>query len=209
MADPAKFDERNRKATQTIKLRVDEMQSYTDRICSQLNMSAAARAAAEKVYRKIICGKKMLFFPRHSEEERRFLRMMIRLALATDPNLVSQAEEVAKYYSTNYAYEWINSEITATVREEAKAMILSVGDSSYGETGAAAAFAFVRCHHETLKHANVGDYGQTYALASRLQSAGEFNNKADDLRRALGLDKLRARRDNILGRQEGQAAQGA
>ncbi len=201
-AKPAKFDEKNRLAMQTIKLRVDEMQSYTDRICNQLNMNAAARTAAERVYTKFVCGKQWLVFTRHAEDERRFLRMMIRLALATDPNLVPRAEDIARYYSANYGYEWINSEITATVREEAKAMILSVGDSSYGETGTGAALAFARCHYKSLKHDNVGDFGQTYALAARLQSNGDFNNKHDEQRRELGLDKLRNRRDAILGREE-------
>lgn len=203
MPAPAKFDENNRKAMQTIKLRIDEMQSYTDRICNQLSMTAAARTAAERVYKSIICGKQLLLFRRHSDEERKFLRMMVRLALATDQHLVARAEDVANYYSANYAYEWVQSEITATVREEAKAIILSVGDSSYGEAGTAAALAFARCHYQTYKHDNVGDFGLTYALAARLQSGGDFQNRHDDLRKDLGLDKLRRRRDNVLGREDG------
>lgn len=207
MAKPAKFDERNRRAMQTIKLRMDEMQSYTDRICNQLKMSAAARTAAERVYKQFICGKQWLFFRRHSDEERHFLRMMIRLALAIDPSLVSKADEVARYYSVNYGFEWANSEITATVREEARAMILSVGDSSYGETGTATALAYVRCHYKTLKHDNVGDFGQTYALAARVQAAGDLSNRHDEWRKAIGVDKLRARREAVLGSEQASQAE--
>lgn len=207
MSQPAKFDEKNRKAMQTIKLRMDEMQSYTDRICNQLNMSAAARTAAERVYKQFVCGKRFLFFPRHSDEERRFLRMMIRLALAIDPSLVAKADEVARYYSANYGFEWANSEITATVREEARAMVLSVGESSYGETGTAVALAYVRCHYQTLKHDNVGDFGQTYALAARVQAGGEFNNRHDDWRKELGVDKLRVRREAVLGSEQPSQAE--
>jgi hypothetical protein len=199
MAAPSKFDEKTRRAVQAIKQRMDEMMSYTDRVCNQLNMSAAARLAAEKVYKSYICGKKLFLFPRHNEDERFFLRLMIRLALAIDPNLVNRAEEVAKYYSSNYGFEWINSEITAGVRDEARAIILSVGDSSFGETGIANAFAYARCHYRSLKFNDVGDYGKTYALAASLQAHGDFNNKNDEMRRALGIDKLRARREAILG----------
>lgn len=205
MAKKTGQDERDRSAIQTIKQRVDEMQSLTDRLCSQLNMSAAARSVADKVYRKVICGKKLLFFPRHSDEQRRFLRLMLRLAFATDPELLKNAEAVANYYSRNYAFEWVQSEITAAARDEARAMILSVGESSFGETGTAAALAYVRCHHRTLKHTAVGDFGKTYALASRYASAGDFNNRHDELRRSLGLDKLRGKRDALLEPQE-QAA---
>jgi hypothetical protein len=202
MGKPAPMDEKTRKAVDTIRLRVNEMQSTTDRLCSQLNMTAAARAAADKAYKKVICGKKMLVFQRHSDEERAYLRMMLRLALATEQSLASKADEVAKYLGANYGFEWVNSEATATVREEANAMILSVGDSSYGATGTAAAFAYARCHYKGLRFAEVGDYGRTYALASRLQSNGEFNNRHDDWRKALGMDKLATRRDALLGRQE-------
>lgn len=206
MAKPAPMDEKTRKAIDTVRLRVNEMTSNTDRLCSQLNMSAAARAAADKAYKKVICGKKMLFFDRYSAEERVYLRLMLRLALATDANLAAQADEVAKYLGANYGYEWANSEVTETVREEAQAAILSVGDSSYGATGAAAAFAYTRCHYKGLHFAEVGDYGRTYAFASRLQSNGEFNNRHDDWRKALGLDKLVNRRDALLGRKtEGDA----
>jgi len=202
MPPSARFDEKNRRAMQTVKLRMDEMQSYTDRICNQLNMSAAARVAAEKAYTRVIAGKKLLFFRKHTEEQCRFLRMMLRLALATEPELVGHAEDVAKYLSANYGFEWVNTEITATVREEAKAMILSVGDSSYGETGTAAAFAYVRCHSESLKFREVGDYGQTYAVAARLFSGGEFTNNQEEWRKALGMDRLRLKRDNLLGREQ-------
>jgi hypothetical protein len=205
MGKPAKLDEKSRKAIETIRLRVNEMQSTTDRLCSQLNMTAAARASAEKAYKKVICGKKMLFLQKHTDEERTYLRMMLRLALATDPNLVPKADEIAKYLGANYGFEWASSEMTGTVREEANAMILSVGDSSYGATGAAAAFAYARCHYKTLRFLEVGDYGRTYALASRLQSNGEFNNRHDDWRKALGMDKLVTRRDSLLGRQDESA----
>lgn len=201
MAKPAPMDEKTRKAIDTLRLRLNEMQSTTDRLCSQLNMSAAARSAADKAYKKVICGKKMLFFPRHTPEECVYLRMMLRLALATEPNLAAKADEVARYLGANYGYEWVNSEVTETVREEAQATILSVGDSSYGATGTAGAFAYTRCHYKGLKFNDVGDYGRTYALASRLQSNGEFNNRHDDWRKALGLDKLTNRRDTLLGRK--------
>jgi hypothetical protein len=199
MAAPSKFDDKTRRAVQAIKQRMDEMMSYTDRICNQLNMTAAARTTAERVYKSYICGKKLLVLQRHNEDERFFLRLMIRLALAIDPSLVNRAEDVAKYYSSNYGYEWINSEITATVRDEAHATILSVGDSSFGEAGIFNAFAYARCHHRSLKFTEVGDYGKTYALAASLQAHGDFNNKNDELRRELGIDKLRARREAILG----------
>ncbi len=205
MAKKAAYDERDRSAIQSIKQRVDEMQSLTDHLCSQLNMSAAARSVADKVYRKVICGKKMLFFPRHSDEQRRFLRLMLRLAFATEPELLKDAEAVANYYSRNYPFEWVQSEITAAARDEARAMILSVGESSFGETGTAAALAYVRCHHRTVKHTAVGDFGKTYALASRYASAGDFNNRHDELRRSLGLDKLRGKRDAVLERHEQEA----
>lgn len=202
MAKAPKYDEKDRKQLQAIKQRVDEMQALAESLCSRLNMTAAARSTAEKVYRKIICGKQMLFFDRHSEEERRFLRLMLKLAFATEPELLKRAEEVAKYYSRNYGFEWVQSEITAPARDEARAMILSVGESSFGEAGTAAALAYVRCHHKTLKHFAVGDFGKTYGFASRCASAGDFNNKDDERRKALGLDKLRTRREMLLEPQQ-------
>jgi hypothetical protein len=207
MAAPAKLDDKTRRAVQAIKQRMDEMMRYTDQVCNQLNMSASARMAAEKVYKSYICGKKLMILQRHSEDERFFLRLMIRLALAIDSSLVNRAEDVAKYYSSNYGFEWINSEITATVRDEAHATIVSVGDSSFGEAGVFSAFAYTRCHYRSLKFKDVGDYGKTYAFAVSLQSSGDFNNKAEELRRDLGIDKLRARREAILG--PAQAAQEA
>ncbi|MCE5217055.1 hypothetical protein LLH03_08490 [bacterium] len=198
-AAPSMMDEKYRKAVQGLKLNMDEMASYTDRVCNQLNMSAAARTAAERVYKSFVCGKKLLFFQRYGEEKRWFLRLMIRLALATDPNLIPKADQVARYYGANYAFEWVQSDITANAREEARATILSVGDSSYGGTGMAAAYAFARCHYKALKFQALGDYGKTYALGARLEASGDFNLKDDETRRELGLDKLHQRREALLG----------
>jgi hypothetical protein len=195
-----RYDERNARAMQTIRSRIEEMQNYTDRICNQLNMSAAARTAAERAYKKVSCGKTWGLLPRASDEQRIFMRMMLRLALATDPDLIGKADEVAKYLCSNYGYEWLNSDITATAREEAKAMVLSAGESSFGDAGTAGALAYVRCHHKTLKHHDVGDFGKTYAVAARLAGGGELNNRHDATRKALGMDKLRNRRDVLLER---------
>lgn len=197
----AKYDERNVRAMQTIRSRIEEMLNYTDRVCNQLNMSAAARTAAEKAFKKVSCSKICGLFPRASEEQRLFMRMMIRLALATDPALTGKAEEVAKYLCANYGYEWLNSDITATAREEAKAMVLSAGESSFGDSSTSGALAYLRCHHKTFKHQDVGDFGKTYAVAARLAGGSEFNNRHDAQRKALGMDKLRNRRDALLERQ--------
>ena len=198
-APPAKLQKRNRQAMEAIAARLKEMQNYVDRICNQLKMSASARTAAEKVYKSVICGKRWLFFDKHSDEERMFLRMMVRLALATDPSLVPEAEEVAKYYSANYGFEWLQSEMTAPAREEAKAMILSVGESSYGAADTAAALAYARCHYKTLRHDEVGDFGKTYAMAASLTTGSDLVNLHNDWRKELGLDKLRGKREGILG----------
>ena len=130
--------------------------------------------------------------------------MLLRLALATDPDLIGKAEDVARYLGANYGYEWVNSEITATARDEARAMVLSVGESSFGESGTASALAYTRCHYQTLKHQEVGDFGKTYALAARLVSSGDFNNKQDASRKEFGLEKHRSRRDQVLGRTDEQ-----
>ncbi len=171
------------------------MQNYTDRLCGQLRMPEEARQAAEDAYATVVCARRWLLFPRHTDEERVFLRLMLRLALARDPSLAGRAGELADYLGGNYAFEWVNGQLTATVRTEARERIIALGAESGHDPGLAGALAFVWSHHQSLGHSGIADYASCYDLACTLERQGKFEDAYPDWREELGLPDPSAARD--------------
>ena len=130
--------------------------------------------------------------PKHSEEERFFLRQMLLYSLALRPALQAKANEVASYFSNNYPFEWIQSDVSRLAVARARDMILSSAESEFGETPMSGPLGFVYHHHNTLKVRNVSNYGECYALAANLVRQRYFINEDQPWREKLGLHQLHA-----------------
>lgn len=194
----------NSTAALVVMQRLKEQERWTEERCTALGMSREARRAAAAADRWVIRQRIPFVAWRHNEIKRRFLRMFVRLALATDPDLVPKAKEVARYYAANYPFEWIASEITEPAAAEIAETILEAGDSSFGDTSNAPAMAYAQFHHRALGLCNVGKFGDVYAQAASLRHHGEFTNYHDGWRASLGLHTLRPRRDAAMAGQETQ-----
>jgi len=133
--------------------------------------------------------RKYLILPRHTPIELRFLRMMLKLAIATDPGLQPRAVELAKYMSQSYPSEWIASPITHIARAIARDVILREADSTFGEVHLAAQLGFVLFHHEQLGIENVSSYAELYNRTVNLDKGNYFYPTNNDWRLSLGLQR--------------------
>ncbi len=180
-------DLQNRRVSEQLEQAMKRMEEWTAEQARDLRMTQLGRRAAQRAFGKAICRRKWLLLPRHSRIERRFLRMMLTLAIATDSNLQNRAVELARYMSKNYAYEWISNPVTRTARNIAHDVILREADSSFGSTPLAAQLAFVLFHHQGWKITNVSDYTELYSQALNLDKMGFFRDRFSDWRLDLGL----------------------
>ena len=179
----------NERVSQDLERRIGKMEQWTEQQARKLQITAPVRRAAQRAYHKVICGRKYLALPRHSPTQRRFLRMMLTLALATDSSLQAQAKRVAPYLSRNYAFEWCTSPTTAPARNSARDMILRAADAQFDETPYAPQLAYVTFHHKQLNITNVSDYTELYTRTLALDAEGLFRDLAMAERRELGLHR--------------------
>lgn len=190
MARTTRLEIRNERTRNVIEHVNNEIEQWVKDKLVDLNATHRTRSVAEHAYEKVICGRKWLVLPKHSEEERFFLRQMLLYTIAVRPGLQGRANEVADYLSTNYAYEWVQSDVTRLAVLRARDMILSSAESEFGETPMAGPLAFVYHHHNTLKVRNVSHYGECYALAANLVRQRYFVNMDQPWRERLGLHQL-------------------
>ena len=179
----------NRRVEEQLEQALQKMEQGTAQQVSELRMTQPGRGAVQRSYRKVICGRSYWLVPRHSALERRFLRMMLELAIATDPSLQDRAVEVARYMSKNYPYEWLTSAVTYMARSGAQDLILRAADSSFGSTPLARELGFVLFHHRKLHITNVSDYTELYSRALSLDKTGLFHDEYPDWRLDLGLQR--------------------
>lgn len=191
MAKATRAEIRNERTTKVIEQVNQEMERWTMERLGELQSTHHTRRAAERAFNKVICGRKYLILPKHNEEERFFLRLMLMHTLALKPSLQNRANEVASYLSSNYPYEWTQSRVTRYGVGRARDMILSSAESEFGETPMAGALGFVYHHHKSLRIRNVSNYGECYALAARMVSQRHFVNSDQTWREKLGLHQLR------------------
>lgn len=190
MAQTTRVEIRNQRTEQVITRINNEIERWTlDRV-KELSATHRTRQVAEKAFKKIILGRKYLVLPKHSVEERFFLRLMIMFALARRPNLHAKANEVADYFSSNYAFEWTQSPVNRAAMLRARDMILSSAESEFGETPMAAPLAYVYHHANTLRIRNIANYGECYARGAALVSHRHFLNTEQAWRERLGLHTL-------------------
>ncbi|MEA3403574.1 MAG: hypothetical protein U9R79_20190 [Armatimonadota bacterium] len=190
MARATRVEIRNERTRQVIDRVNTEIEDWTMAQLEEHNMTHRTRMAAENAYKKVICGRKYLVVPRHTDEEQFFLRLMVLYAMALRPGLQPKANEVADYLSTNYPYEWTQFPTNRPAVRRARDMILSAAESQFGETPMAAPLAYVYHHHETLKIENVSNYGECYARAAGLVRLRHFHNSEQAWRERLGLHQL-------------------
>ena len=177
----------NRRVHEHLQRATARMDEWTAQQVRELRMTQTGRRAAERAFRKIVWSRKYLILPRHTPVEHRFLRMMLKLAIATDPGLQPRAVELAKYMSPSYAYEWIASPITHIARTIAQDVILREADSTFGEAPLAAQLGFVLFHHKQLAVENVSDYSELYSRTVNLEQENYFQIANSNWRLDLGL----------------------
>lgn len=177
----------DRRVQEQIEDAIKRMEQWVAEQTQQLRMTQPRRRVARHAFRKVICRRKWLVLPRHTDTERRFLRMMLMLAIATDPGLQNRAIELARYMSNNYVYEWLTNRSTRTACNIARDVILREADSSFGSTPLAGQLAFVLFHHENLDIENVSNYTQLYSRALSLDKMGFFRDRFSEWRLDLGL----------------------
>ncbi len=177
----------NRRVKEHLQQATDRMDGWTAQQVRELRMTQPGRRAAGRAFRKIVWSRRSLVLPRHTPIERRFLRMMLKLAIATDPGLQPRAVELAKYMGQSYPYEWIASPITHIARAIAQDVILREADSAYGEVPLAAKLGFVLFHHKQLGIKNVSSYSELYNRTVNLDQENYFQIPNSDWRLDLGL----------------------
>lgn len=190
MAQTTRADIRNERTIQVIERVNEEIQRWTMEQLTELNTTHRTRQAAEHAYNKVICGRKWLVIPRHGPESRFFLRLMLLYTIANRPALQSQANEIAAYFSSNYAYEWTQTRVARLAVARAREMILSSAESEFGEAPMAGPLGFVYHHHRLLKVRNVSNYGECYAKAAGLVRLRYFHNWDQPRRERLGIHTL-------------------
>ncbi len=179
----------NRRVEEHLEQATTRMDQWTAQQARELRMTQPGRHALKQAFRRIVWSRKYLVLPRHTPIERRFLRMMLNLAIATDPNLQPRTVELAKYMSKAYPYEWIVSPVTHIARVIAQDVILREADSTFGEVPLAAKLAFVLFHHKQLRVKNVSDYSELYNRTLSLDKENYFFAVDNDRRLDLGLQR--------------------
>ena len=190
MARTTRLEIRNDRTRQVIERVNQEIEDWVKTQMVELKATHRTRQAAEHAFNKVICGRKWLIIPRHKEEERFYLRLMLLHTIALRPGLQSKANEIAHYFSGNYPYEWVQSPVTRLAVGRARDMILSSAESEFGETPMSGPLGFVYHHHKTHRVRNVSNYGECYALAANLMRQRYFINQDQPRREKLGLHQL-------------------
>lgn len=190
MSRTTRLEIRNERTAGVIGRVNEEIEKWVKEQLVELKATHRTRAAAEGAFSKVICGRKWLVMPRHSEEERFFLRQMLLYILALRPPLQSKAYDLASYLSNNYAFEWVQSDVTRLAVARARDMILSSAESEFGETPMSGPLAYVYHHAKTLRIRNISNYGECYSRAANLTRERYFINLDQTWREKLGLHQL-------------------
>ena len=190
MAETTRVEIRNERTRQVIDRVNHEMHEWTMQRLAELRMTSRGRKVAENAFKKVVGGRRYYLVPKHTEEERFFLNLMIMLTLATKPPLQGQAYQVADYLAANYAFEWTQFPVSRPAILRARDMILSAAESEFGDTPMAPSLAYVYHHHKTVAIRNVSDYGECYSRAAFLESRRHFVNLEQPWRERLGLHAI-------------------
>jgi len=188
LAEEPDVQQRNENVQKQLAQLVVEMEWYTKRTVTRLRMTAAKHRLADRVIRKVRRRRNWFGAFRHTPVQRKFLSMMIRLAIAAHPNSANLATRIARYYSNNYVYEWCHSPITRPLSVLARDMILRGADSTFGDTPEAATLAYVVAHHEEQRVTNVSSYSELCTRHLALQRVNFFRDAYLDERQQLKLD---------------------
>lgn len=193
---PEERERRNKLMREHLEDSMAEMERYTDEQCRKLRMTTRAREAAERAWRRVaVRARRYLVLPKHTPVERRFLRMMVKLFIAENPGLVDRAVDLARYVSSNYAFEWCISPCTLLARLEARNTLLSDAESEFGETPVARPFAYSLYHWRQLRIKDPAHVGEIYAMAIFLDQHRHFMNRSPERRLELGLHRHALRRE--------------
>ena len=178
---------RNDRATDQLHSVMDRMEERAQAKMFELRMTAPLRRVAERAFARVKGARRMILWPRHTARQRRFLRLMILMALAAEPTLVRKARRVARYYSRNYAFEWLSHPVSAPARDVARDAILRAGESQFGEAPLAGALSYVMFHYEELGIQMLAKYNELYIKASAMDRDGFFRDRGERMRHKLGL----------------------
>jgi len=190
MAQTTRAEIRNERTRQVVEHVNHEIHEWTMRALAELRMTDRSRQVAERAFNKVIAGRRYLLVPKHNEEERFFLNLMLMLTLAARPSLQDKAYDVADYLATNYPFEWIQSPIVRPAVRRSRDMILSAAESEFGDTPMAAPLAYVYHHHKKIGIRNLSSYGECYSRAAFLSQRRHFLNLEQAWRERLGLHTL-------------------
>ncbi|NSW58409.1 MAG: hypothetical protein HPY44_20565 [Armatimonadetes bacterium] len=182
---PQEIEQEERNA---LTARIREMHNYTERVCERLRMPVETQKAAQATASSIFGARVWFFFPVHSPEQREFLEMLLLLSLAHNPGLADRTRDLAWYLSANYGYEWVRTELTATVRRDALEFVTEGGAEWELTTELAPALAYARCHPRTLRLRTLSDHVALVEAARQVASARILEDRWPDLRSDLGLD---------------------
>jgi hypothetical protein len=178
---------RDQRAAEQVEAAITRMEQRVQEMTRELRMTDLVRRAAERAYRRARRARRYLFLPRHPRTQQRFLRMMVYLALATEPALRYTATKVARFYSRNYAYEWLNNPVAQPARQTGRDAIMRSGESAFGEAPLAGALAYVMFHHDELHIEHLSNYSEIYIKAGLLDRSGFFHDRGERMRARLGL----------------------
>jgi hypothetical protein len=199
---------KDERARQQVEQGLRQLEQWTEGMLRRLRLTRPVRDVGEAAWRKARRSRRYGLVPRHTETQARVLRYMILLAVATDPSLATRAGELARYYSRNYAWEWLTNAVTGGARDMARDMILRAGDSQWGEAPLAGALSYTLFHHDEVGLEHLSSYSEAYTRALRLDTAGFFRDQAARLRLRLGLVMQTEKREAALKRLEGRERTG-
>jgi len=183
----------------------DEMAQWVEARGRTLRLTQGMRSAIDRTARKVFGRRRYLVLPGNSPVRRRFLKLMLTLAVAHEPRLLDRLGETARYLARNYPYEWSISPVTRLTRQRARDLILANADSEFGETPLAAAVAYARHHPREARVEHLANYGEIYTRALRLHQVGFFYGRDQDRRRSLGLETVATDEKALEERERGPA----
>ncbi len=188
--DEAQRQQQTRLMAHQLETSLREMERWTDEECKRLKMTSVMGAAVDKAWRKVIArARKYVVLHRYTSVEQRFLKMMLKLAVAESPGLVRSVDDVARYLGRDYAFEWIISPCTRLARTEGRVALIGMGESEFGETPYAGQFAFMLYHARQHAIKNVSDSNEIYSHALFWEQRAFFGNRDPQRRQELGLHK--------------------
>jgi hypothetical protein len=188
LAEDREMQQRNQSVERNLAQMVREAEQRTEAIVRGLRMTGAKRKHAERIIRKVGRRRTWLGTYKHNAVQRRFLRLMILVALAAHPADHRLAVQIARYYSDNYAFEWSRFEPFNRMKSAARDMILQGADSEFGETPQSGHLAYVLAHHRELGIENISRYSELTTRNLALERENFFRDLAEERRKELELD---------------------